>query len=185
MACVDASAVSDLHSAAGLVGVAGPDVRLQGRRVARPAARGRSAAPVEPEATVELERPGIGRCTESSACPGRPPPSTHHTRDTVALAPEADLQALDVPASPRPAANRRCACRVPIVGPLPERLCGVVGFVDESAEDGVAVHGGDFGFVGERLWAGWLELLSALGPLGVVVLDVLGDHRVQMPATED
>ena len=49
----------------------------------------------------------------------------------------------------------------------------------------MAVDGRDVGLVGDRLRPGWLELLSAMGPLGVVVLDVLGDHRVQMPATED
>ena len=69
------------------------------------------------------------------------------------------------------------SCGVPIVGRLSERLCGVVVFVDESAKDRGAVHGRDFGFIGERLRPGWMELLSAVGPLGVVVLDVLAQDR--------
>ena len=39
--------------------------------------------------------------------------------------------------------------------------------------------------VRDWLWPGWVELLSAVRPLGVVVLDVLADHRVQMPTAED
>ena len=64
------------------------------------------------------------------------------------------------------------------------RLCGVV-FVDESAEDGVAVDGRDVRFVGDRLRSGRAELLSAVWPLGVVVLDVLGHDRCQVTPAED
>ena len=52
MACADASALSDVHSAAGLVGVACPVVSIEGRRVAGPAARGCGAATSEPEPTL-------------------------------------------------------------------------------------------------------------------------------------
>lgn len=35
------------------------------------------------------------------------------------------------------------------------------------------------------MWPRWVELLAAVRPLGVVVLDVLGQDRCQMMSAED
>jgi hypothetical protein len=67
----------------------------------------------------------------------------------------------------------------------PARLSGVAVFVDESAEDGVAIGRCGGWFRWNRLWSRRVELLAAVRPLGVVVLDVLGQDRRQMTSAED
>jgi hypothetical protein len=59
-------------------------------------------------------------------------------------------------------------------------LRGVAIFVDESAEGGVAADGCDFRVAGSWLGSRRTDLLSAVWPLVVVVIDIFGQGRLRV-----
>jgi hypothetical protein len=61
----------------------------------------------------------------------------------------------------------------------------VVVFVDEAAENGLAVDRGNGRPIGNWQRSRWVKLLPAVWPLGVVVTDVRGHDRRQMTSAED
>jgi hypothetical protein len=92
------SALPDVRPDLQLAGPAQPLGSVQGRRAARPAARGCGAAPSPAEAPAGLGRPGgPGR-----ADPGPPGPVPQapagHTRNRPAVAPPPDRPEMDLPA---------------------------------------------------------------------------------------
>ena len=95
----------------GLVLLHGPHVRHQGRRAARPTARGRRAPPHEPQTPPGLGRPGRVRRARPAAAPSAAPPSPGHPGHDPALASPPRTPEVDLPEPARTPTDRRRARR--------------------------------------------------------------------------
>jgi hypothetical protein len=100
------TAVFDLPTGARTARAAGSHVRHQGRRTARPTARGRCAPPYEPQTPPGLGRPGRLRRAHPAAAPRAASPSTGHPGHDPALASPSHPQEVDLSEPARTPADR-------------------------------------------------------------------------------
>src|SRR6266550_4681878 len=94
---VPAPALSHLRPALRLAGPAQPVIGLQERRTARPAARGRRAAPRQSPAPARLGRPRNPRRAHPAPAGTAAEAPAGHPRHRPALAPPPDDPQVDVP----------------------------------------------------------------------------------------
>jgi hypothetical protein len=107
LARVAAAVVFDLPAGARTARAARSHLRHQGRRAARPTARGRRAAPHHPETPPELGRPSRLRRARPSAAPSTASPSPGHPRHDLALASPSHPQEVDLSEPARTTNDRR------------------------------------------------------------------------------